>query len=152
MLDEIVISTAIVVILFVLSSNTRTENNSINYLQETRQYFSPYGKLSTIKGTIYKSRAETRIAMFLEKNNIKFIYEFPIKKTPFKTDFYLVDHDVYVEYWGLLDLPNRDGEEYRNNHTRKLRIYQTLNLHLISIYPKDLNRLPQIFHDFISSS
>ncbi|RMG39515.1 MAG: hypothetical protein D6732_04115 [Methanobacteriota archaeon] len=149
MLNEIIFSSAIILFLMMVRSNSSKEENES--LLKVKQHFSPYGKYSQVDGKFYRSNAEAKIARFLTKRNIKFIYEFPIKKTKFKTDFYLVDYDIYVEYWGLTDLQNRDGDRYRETHRRKIRIYQTLGLNLISIYPKDLNHLPRIFQHITSS-
>ncbi len=151
MLMDLILPSAIVTLLMIVVSNSRNKSDEDAKRMEVRQYFSPYGKYSSFDGTVYRSRAEAKIANFLTKAKIKFIYEFPIQKTRFKTDFYLVDHNTYVEYWGLTDLNNRDGEIYRDTHDRKIQIYNALGLKLVSIYPEDLGRLPQIFQDFLDS-
>jgi hypothetical protein len=86
---------------------TNTEIKNIFYgkldLTKTRQY---YGIPIYHNGVRYKSVGEYRIAIFLESEQINFIYEKQYPNSNFKSDFYLVDKNVYVEYYGLLNKKN----------------------------------------------
>lgn len=54
----------------------------------------------------FKSIKEYEIALFLEKNEIDYVYEnyYPNKK--FKFDFFLPRYKIYIEYYGMLDGKN----------------------------------------------
>ncbi len=61
-----------------------------------------YGMSILYRQIYYKSAGEVEIAKFLYEKNIKFKYN---KKYPNQTryyyDFYLIDHDCYIEYTGM---------------------------------------------------
>lgn len=67
-----------------------------------------YGRPSkTLRGEWVKSQGEKLIADYFYSNRIKYVYEDRAKTTKSalvrgisKPDFYLPDHEVYVEYWG----------------------------------------------------
>ncbi len=142
---------AFIIVAFSLINKSPTKKNNGSSLA-VKQYFSPYGKISPHKNWQFKSKGEKQIAKFLEKNNIRYLYEIPIKQTPYRTDFYLVDFDVYVEYWGLANLKNKVGDEYRQKLENKKKIYMALGLKLISIYAEDLSKLPVIFNDYLMTA
>ena len=60
--------------------------------------------------------------------------------------FYLSDHDVYVEYWGLVDA---DDKKVKDKFVRtmkwKMRQYYEAGIKFNSIYPKNLSNLDWIF-------
>jgi hypothetical protein len=74
-------------------------------LNQNRQY---YGIVVYHNGIRYKSVGEYRIALYLESKNINFIYEKTYPNSNLKSDFYLVDNDLYIEYYGLLNKKNLD--------------------------------------------
>lgn len=108
-----------------------------------------YGvKSVTLRGETVKSIAERRIADYLEKNNIKYVYEHkPRGRFLYGLpDFYLPHYDVYVEYWGLVNADDkRKRKEYERNMRRKMAIYHENNIKFISIYPDNLENLDWIF-------
>jgi ABC-type glycerol-3-phosphate transport system permease component len=114
-----------------------------------------YGvKSVTQKGETVKSIGERRIADYFERKNIRYVYEKEAKgkfliffdykiSSP---DFYLLDYDVYVEYWGLVNADDRwTRENYVRNMKRKMAIYYRNNIKFISIYPRNLENLDWIF-------
>jgi hypothetical protein len=102
-------------------------------------------------GTPVKSYTEKTIADYFTKNNIKYEYE-PVvwggrryNKT-MHPDFYLPDFDVYVEYWGLVDVPD---EAMRKDYVRKMKWkmaqYHNQGIKFVSIYPNNLNNFDYVF-------
>lgn len=74
-----------------------------------------------------RSRAEYIIATKLEAAGIRFEYEPRLPYTDddvhtrfIHPDFYLYEHDLYVEYWG------RDDPEYVESRRFKERVYERL--------------------------
>jgi hypothetical protein len=65
-------------------------------------------------GEEVKSHAEQRIAEYFQSNGIRYRYE-PLVEAGFwiftskvsRPDFYLPDYDVYVEYWGMVDVEDQ---------------------------------------------
>lgn len=113
-----------------------------------------YGvKSVTLRGETVKSVGEKRIADYFEKKNIRYVYEQEARgKSLFfsykisSPDFYLPDHDVFVEYWGLVNADdNWTRERYVRNMKRKMAIYYRHNIKFISIYPDNLENLDWIF-------
>lgn len=108
-----------------------------------------YGvKSVTLRGEIVKSIGERRIADYFERNNIYYLYEQkPRGKSLFVIpDFYLPVYDVYIEYWGLVNVEDsRTKVRYERNKERKIAIYRRNNIKLISIYPDNLENLDWVF-------
>jgi len=113
-----------------------------------------YGKLSvTFLGEEVRSNGERKIADFLKRNAIRYVYE-PTLSEEFlifsqkvsRPDFYLPDHDVYIEYWGMVDVhDDKDRSSYVRSMKWKMAQYHRLGLKLISIYPRNLSNLDWIF-------
>lgn len=110
----------------------------------------------TQKGEEVRSFAEKRIADYFARNNINYVYEKEVRVrggclllseyVVGNPDFYLPDYDVYVEYWGLVDAPDkRTREQYVHNMKKKMAIYYRNNIKFISIYPRNLENLDWIF-------
>jgi len=107
----------------------------------------------TIKGEVVRSKAEKIISGYLVRNNINYVYEPEVKgKGLFfdyrigYPDFYLSDYDVYIEYWGLVDVDDKwTRERYVKRMKKKMAQYYRNNLKFISIYPDNLNNLDWIF-------
>ncbi|MCW4019513.1 MAG: hypothetical protein NWF00_12695 [Candidatus Bathyarchaeota archaeon] len=113
-----------------------------------------YGvKSVTLRGEQVKSIGEKRIADYIEKNNIRYVYEQELReKSLFSNrmigcpDFYLSDYDVYVEFWGLVNADDRSTRTtYIKNMKRKMARYYENNIRFISIYPDNLANLDWIF-------
>ncbi len=107
-----------------------------------------YGVISTTeKGEKVRSKAEKVVADYLFENNINYKYEDTITlggKHKIKYDFYLPDYDIYIEYWGLQDLDNDTGKEYRARKAEKIELYDKYNLKLISLDENDLPKLDEV--------
>lgn len=112
-----------------------------------------YGKPGvTRSGVKVRSRAEQRIANYFDSIGLRYQYEKELlagallKESISQPDFYLPDHDVYVEYWGLLDIKDADErEKYSRSMDYKLARYRELGIKLISLYPDDLKNISPIF-------
>ncbi|WP_169941505.1 helicase IV [Campylobacter sp. RM15925] len=91
-------------------------------------------------GDMVKSRAELIIANWLFYRGVKFIYE---KKANANqrviSDFYLVDYDVYIEFWGL------ETASYLKRKKKKIKIYKKNRLKLIEMNDDSLRDLNQFF-------
>jgi len=79
-----------------------------------------------------KSYSELFIDNWLFHNGIIHVYEKRIGMGNFKTDFYIPEANIWVEYLGLQDV-----KTYREKTKRKLEIYKSLGLNLLSIFPSD---------------
>lgn len=58
------------------------------------------GKITYYKGVCYLSHQEYLIGKYLTENNIKFEKEVPYKNCNYIFDFYLIDLNLYIEYYG----------------------------------------------------
>ena len=112
-----------------------------------------YGRRSTTKrGERVKSRGEQRIADYLHSRNIAYKYEKTLKTFPIigekisRPDFYLPDYDLYIEYWGMVDVPDkRKREEYIRAMKWKMAQYRKHHIKFISLYPSSLRNLDSVF-------
>jgi hypothetical protein len=106
-----------------------------------------YGvKSYTENGTIVKSYSEKIIADYLDEINLQYEYEPIIHYVYARPDFYLPEHDVYVEFWGLIDAEEPHlRRRYEKSMKRKMAIYHKNNIKFISIYPRNLENLDWIF-------
>jgi hypothetical protein len=107
----------------------------------------------TPRGEVVKSHAEKRIAEFFQRNGIQYVYE-PLVESHFwifsnkisRPDFYLPDFNVYVEYWGMVDVEDEfKRAEYIRLMKWKMAKYRQHGIKFISIYPKNLKNLDWIF-------
>lgn len=89
---------------------------------------------------LVKSRAELVVANWLFHHGFKFIYE---KKTDTKerviSDFYLVDFEIYIEFWGL------NTPKYLKRKAKKVKIYKKHRLKLIQMNDESLKDLNAFF-------
>lgn len=91
-------------------------------------------------GVYVRSLSELCIANWLYANRIPFEYErkvyFPISRESAHCDFYLPDHGVYIEFWGL------SGDKNYEHYKRwKENNYTSNAIPLISLCPSDLKSL-----------
>jgi len=110
---------------------------------------------TTLRGERVKSKGEKIVADYFYQNGIRYDYGQIAKagarisgtKIP-RPDFYLPDYDVYVEYWGMIDVA--DGvvrSEYIRQMRWKMEQYHKNNIKFISLYPSNLQNLD---HHFVS--
>ena len=106
-----------------------------------------YGVTSyTQKGETVRSYAEKRLADYFDENNIQYEYEPDLRGIYANPDFYLPEHGVYVEYWGLVDADDpRVKHRYEKQMKRKMARYYKNKIKFISIYPRNLENLDWIF-------
>ena len=113
-----------------------------------------YGTRSTTRlGVEVRSRAEQRIADYFDEIGLQYQYEKELEvgiwiftKKVSSPDFYLQDYDVYVEYWGMLNVDNEyDRSKYTRAMKYKMARYHDLGIKFISIYPDDMKNLDWIF-------
>jgi predicted RNA-binding Zn-ribbon protein involved in translation (DUF1610 family) len=113
-----------------------------------------YGTLSvTVQGEQVKSHGEQTIADFFARNGVRYEYERPIEvgiwifnEELCRPDFYLPDYDVYIEYWGMIDV--EDGykrREYQRKMKWKMAQYYKYDIKFISIYPRNMRNLDWVF-------
>jgi DNA helicase-4 len=91
-----------------------------------------------MRGEIVKINAEKIFSNYFYTNNINYVYEpeFFISRS----DFYLPDYGVYVEYWGLVDADEQyTRERYIKIMKWKMAQYYKNNIKFVSIYPRDMN-------------
>jgi hypothetical protein len=107
---------------------------------------------ATQRGERVKSRAEQRIADYLSSRNIRYSYEKTLQTFPVigqkisRPDFYLEDYNVYVEYWGLVNVPDkRKREGYVRAMKWKMAQYHEHGIRFISLYPKNMDNLDWVF-------
>ena len=63
-----------------------------------------------------------------------------------RPDFYLPDHGIYVEYWGMLGAEDvRVRSRYERNMKWKMAQYHQNNIKFISIYPNNMSNLDWVF-------
>ncbi|TXT66829.1 MAG: hypothetical protein BAJALOKI3v1_10100 [Promethearchaeota archaeon] len=101
------------------------------YWRKIREKYTPQRATSfrCLDGHITRSKAELIIDNHLTRLNIKHEYEDMIRIAghTIKYDWYLPDHDIYIEYWGYF------GKDYFSRKREKLKLYQKGGLNLISI-------------------
>jgi len=97
-------------------------------------------KIRTLDGTLVQSDGERRIAEWLNAHKIAYRYDARlriIEGFQIRPDFYLPEHDVYIEYWGM------DTPRYKAGMYLKQDLYMHAGKRLISLYPEDKQRLDQ---------
>jgi hypothetical protein len=119
-----------------------------------------YGKRSRTKlGIEVRSGAERQIADYFQSIGMRYEYERELearfwifRKKISCPDFYLPDHDVYVEYWGMLGVENRhERAKYERSMKYKMARYHQLGVKFISLYPRDLAHLDRAFRERFTS-
>jgi len=86
---------------------------------------------------VFKSRGERRIAEFLERCGIRYVYEQPLaiceegKTMIWHPDFYLPDFAIYIEYYGMAGKAGYDERTQRKNS-----IYARMEVAVIPFYPR----------------
>ena len=125
-------------------------NLLLDLLFPRKQYGS---RCTTRLGVTVRSRAEQQIAEYFDSIGLRFQYEKDLEAKFWifrakvsKPDFYLPDYDVFVEYWGMLNVDNNyDRRKYERSMKYKMARYHQLGVKFISIYPDNMKRLDRIF-------
>ncbi|MCK6595710.1 MAG: UvrD-helicase domain-containing protein, partial [Bacteriovoracaceae bacterium] len=103
----------------------------------------------TLKGELVKSQGELQIANHLFSKGISYIYEAPyqtktsnFEKAQYFPDFYLEEHDVYIEFYGIDKNGNTasfiNKEEYLKTIEWKRATHKQNSTKLIELYHYDL--------------
>src|SRR5215469_7362151 len=117
---------------------------------------SRYGIRSTTKrGVQVRSRAEQKIADYFDNIGLRYEYERELvarfwifSQRIGRPDFYLPDYDVYVEFWGMLEVEDDDDRrKYERSMRYKMERYQRHGIKVISLYPRDLPNLDGVFRE-----
>jgi hypothetical protein len=110
------------------------------------------GKIGKATGNRFRSEGERRIAATLDQYGIPFVYEQKVtvndngKTRNLRPDFYLPEHDSYIEFYGRVG-----NQDYDLRTAKKKAAYAANNINVIPLYPWDLledwpnylfNRLP----------
>ncbi len=130
---------------------------SFAYSKEKKKATYPFPR-TTQNGEIVKSGGEKMIADYFYNNNIRYVYEKPAmsaasssfsngqRRKISRPDFYLLDYDVYVEYWGMVNTDHDDTrQEYIKGMEWKMAKYHENGIKFISVYPEDLGNLDLLF-------
>ena len=90
----------------------------------------------TLAGEVVQSKPELRIANFLFKRGIPYVYEAQLEgATP---DFLLPGHGVIIEHWGM------DHSKYREKRAMKTRLYLSRGYKLVETEKKDVPHLERV--------
>lgn len=90
----------------------------------------------TLAGEVVQSKPELRIANFLFKRGIPYVYEAKLEgATP---DFYLPEHNLIIEHWGLT------RTKYREKREMKKRLYLSRGYRLVETEKKDVPNLERV--------
>lgn len=91
--------------------------------KETKKQDAETKRFRCKDGHEVRSKAEREIDNFFYENQIWHIYEYkyehPVTKEWAKPDFYLPDHNLYIEYFGLAT------KEYLQNREHKIKMYRS---------------------------
>lgn len=130
------------------SEAPKAKHAGLSVRQKLERY--PEGHV-TLAGDVVQSKPERRIADFLFKHKIRYLYEAQLEgATP---DFYLPDHNIVIEHWGM------DHSKYREKRAMKTRLYLSRGYKLVETEKKDVPYLeralesrlrkvaPELFHD-----
>ncbi|MHA2097674.1 MAG: hypothetical protein ACW99A_03230 [Candidatus Kariarchaeaceae archaeon] len=130
--------------LFYLGINKSTDS------QDKNRFKSAYGRVSrTLRGKLVRSKGEKKIADWLASHGIHYIYEPRLSK--FKPDFFIPDHKLIIEFYGLRDASGHIGENYRKKISEKNEYYRSLNVRFLEIYQEDLTHLDQLISTAIQN-
>ena len=100
--------------------------------------------IRTKDGTLVQSDGERMIAEFLATHGIAYRYDERIRIIEgyaVRPDFYLPEHDLYIEYWGM------DTLDYKIGMMKKQKLYQQEGKRLISLYASDKPRLRDVLRE-----
>jgi hypothetical protein len=98
-------------------------------------------------GTLVQSDGERLIAEWLSQQKIVYRYDNRfriIKGYAIRPDFYLPEHDLYIEYWGM------DTLDYQIGMLEKKKLYQQASKKLISFYRNEKAQLRNLLHERLS--
>lgn len=97
-----------------------------------------------MKGDRVRSISEAYIANFLWKRRVGYEYERPLRLGShlLHPDFYLLEYDIGVEFWGLL---NRRNVKYFESFNWKVDMYRKFSVSFIPLVQENLEYLEKDF-------
>ena len=101
----------------------------------------------TVDGTAVQSFGERRIADFLAKEGVRYVYDERYRiagDVAIRPDFYLPEYDLYIEYWGM------NTPKYIANMRKKGVLYQRAGKKLVSLFPRDLANIEAVLREKLS--
>lgn len=94
------------------------------------------GRHVTRNKEVVRSKPEKRIADFLHRKGVRYVYEMPIEgATP---DFYLPDSNIIIEHWGM------DRSRYKRRRMEKTRMYRARGYLVVETEKVDVPRLERV--------
>ena len=106
----------------------------------------PVGAIKTEDGHYVRSRAEALIDNWLYSHGIVHAYEQRLPgRSEVYCDFYLLELQAYIEYWGLMGDP-----DYEKKRRKKLKIYREEGLNLIQLDERDITSLGDVMRRRLS--
>src|SRR5712691_9024779 len=127
----------------------------LSWLNDLFESPPEYGTPSvTLTGQPVKSKGERVIADYFTRHGIPYYYEamattndwFIFKAKISRPDFYLPQYNLFIEYWGLVDSPDRrTRDRYIKSMRWKMAQYHRNNIPVLSIYPSNLSSLDYYF-------
>lgn len=110
-------------------------------LYKPQNHYTPHMIYQNRPCNNYRSQGERKIGAYLTYRGLDFTYERPValvhdgKTKIWYPDFYLNDHHIIIEYWGM----NGNLHKARLNDYKR-RVYRKNKCDLIEIYPEDFGR------------
>ncbi|HEV2226497.1 MAG TPA: hypothetical protein VGR56_06810 [Nitrososphaerales archaeon] len=118
-----------------------------------------YGRPAvTLRGEVVRSNSERVIADYFSHSGIRYVYEAPamsrwVFRRISRPDFYLPDYGVFVEFWGLVNLPNNFARSrYVRSMKWKMAQYHRNGIKFVSLYPSELSNLDAAFRPKLEQS
>jgi hypothetical protein len=106
----------------------------------------------TLKGDTVKSKKEKIIADYLYRNKLRYEYDPPVyarrsrRRLIGYADFLLLDYNIYIEYWGLVDVDDPyKRQEYNQRMRSKMAQYYDNGIKFMSLYERNLDNLDWVF-------
>lgn len=92
----------------------------------------------TLAGEVVQSKPERRIANFLFKRGVRYVYEAQLADVRATPDFYLPDSNIVVEHWGMTH------SKYREKRAMKTRQYLSKGYKLVETEKPDVPHLERV--------
>lgn len=113
---------------------TKENSSDISSIPESK-----HKKRVAITGHLVDSLAESMIVCLLDRLHIDFQVGMYFYEHRMNLDFYLKDHDIYLEYWGV---QNNSGYDQRRKE-KEAKIKE-LGLRVLSIEADEVNNAPKL--------
>lgn len=101
-----------------------------------REQIRERGRHVTYNKEVVRSKPELRIANFLYRKGVRYVYEMPIEgATP---DFYLPDSNILIEHWGM------EKPRYKRRRMEKTKLYRARGYVVVETDKSDVPRLERV--------